>query len=71
MGQSAEKGLFFSGTFTLKEPFNPKKLTITTVDVEGWELVTGVTYDGEPIDSDDYDTRGKGFYAKFLNVKEE
>ena len=62
--QSTEKGTFFSADLHLKAPFDPSKLKISTVDFEGWELVTGVDYDGEELEGfDGYDTTGKGYYA--------
>ena len=62
--QSSEKGQFFAADLELKAPFDPSKLKISTVDFEGWELITGVEYDGEELEGHDgYDTTGKGYYA--------
>ena len=62
--QSTEKGTFFDADLPLSAPFDPSKLRIYTTDFEGWELVTGVEYDGEPLEGyDGYDTTGKGYYA--------
>jgi len=62
--QSSEKGQFFAADLELKAPFDPSKLKISTVDFEGWELVTGVEYDGEELEGHDgYNTTGKGYYA--------
>lgn len=62
--QSSEKGTFFSADLELKQPFDPSKLKIHTVDFEGWELVTGVDYDGVELEGfDGYDTTGKGYYC--------
>jgi len=62
--QSTEKGSFFDADLPLTAPFDPSKLKIYTTDFEGWELVTGVEYDGEPLEGfDGYDTTGKGYYA--------
>ena len=67
--QSVEKGTFFAGDIELKAPFDPKKLKITYTDFEGWELVSGVEYDGEWIEGlDGYDTTGKGYYANVYEV---
>lgn len=67
--QSIEKGTFFAGDIELKAPFDPKKLKITYTDFEGWELVSGVEYNGEWIDGlDGYDTTGKGSYANVYEV---
>lgn len=62
--QSTEKGTFFDADLPLTAPFDPSKLKIYTTDFEGWELVTGVEYDGESLEGfDGYDTTGKGYYA--------
>ena len=67
--QSTEKGTFFSAEFTLKAPFDPKKLKIETMDVEGWDLVSSVSYDGEELEGmDGYDTTGKGYYCSINEV---
>lgn len=67
--QSVEKGTFFVGDLELKAPFDPSKLTIKYSDFEGWNLVTGVEYDGEYIEGfDGYDTTGKGYYANVFKV---
>lgn len=66
--QSTEKGTFFSADLYLKQPFDPSKLKISTIDFEGWELVSGVEYDGEELEGlDGYDTTGKGYYAS-INI---
>ena len=61
--QSSEKGTFFEADIELKQPFDPNKLVIRTVDFEGWELVTGVEYNGEDLDNAGGDTTGKGYYC--------
>lgn len=72
IGQSTEKGVFFEGELDLKAPFDPAKLKISYVDVEGWCLVTGVEYDGEDIEGyDGYDTRGKGSEFKFYDTGDD
>ena len=72
IGQSTEKGVFFEGELDLKAPFDPTKLKISYVDVEGWSLVTGVEYEGEDIEGHDgYDTRGKGSEFKFYDTGED
>lgn len=67
-GAQGEKGLFFGNEFELKAPFDPSKLTIYYEDVDGWELANSVTYDGEDIDSNDYDTTGKWGENKWIIV---
>ena len=66
IGTSSEKGTFFEGNIDLTQPFDPEKLCITYDDIDGNEIVSGVTYDGEDIDNDGGNTNGKssdfGFY---------
>ena len=66
VGQSFEKGTFFSGDLELKAPFDPKKLKFTYTTVAGWDLLTSVEYDGEELDgSSGYDSTGKSTEYKF------
>jgi hypothetical protein len=66
IGTSSEKGNFFEGEIHLREPFDPEKLCITYDDIDGNEIVSSVTYDGEDIDNNGGSTNGKssdfGFY---------
>ena len=66
IGNSNEKGTFFEGEFELKAPFDITKLTLHIDDVDGEEIVTGVSYDGEDIENWGGNTDGKssdfGFY---------
>ena len=72
IGQSVEKGVFFEGELNLTAPFDPAKLAINYSDIEGWSLITGVTYDGEDIEGyDGYDTRGKSSEFKFYDTGED
>lgn len=59
-GQSIEKGHFL--TFEVEtDTFDPKKLVFTTGDYDGWELVTGLSYDNEALeDLGELSTTGKG-----------
>ena len=70
-GAQGEKGVFFGNEFELRAPFDPKKLTVSYGDYDGWELVGGVQYDGEEIDSFDYDTSGKWAEAKWIIAGDE
>lgn len=70
-GAQGEKGLFFSNKFEIKSPFDPKKLRVTYEDCDGWELTSGVSYDGEDIDPNDYDTTGKWGENKWIIVGDE
>jgi hypothetical protein len=66
-GAQGEKGCFFDGEFTLRAPFDPKKLTIHYENCGGWWIVTYVEYDGEEIDgSGGYSTTGKWGENKWI-----
>jgi hypothetical protein len=67
-GAQGEKGLFFSNEFELHSPFDPKKLRVLYEDIDGWPLTSGVVYDGEDIDGNDYDTSGKWSDYKWIIV---
>lgn len=73
-GVSSEKGTFFEGDIELKAPFNPGKLSLNYDEVDGNEIITGVTYDGESIDNWGGDTSGKstefGFYVAGSNKQD-
>lgn len=61
VGTSIEKGTFFDGELELTTPFDIKKLCLNVTEIDGNEIVTGVSYDGEEIEgSDGYSTNGKG-----------
>lgn len=68
MGAQGEKGLFFSNEFELRAPFDPSKLRINYEDMDGWMLTSNVSYNGEDIDGNDYDTTGKWGEAKWIIV---
>ena len=74
IGVSSEKGTFFEGDIELKMPFNPGLLTLTTDDIDGNEIVTGVQYDGVDIDNWGGDTSGKssdfGFWIAGSNKQD-
>ena len=59
IGTSNEKGTFFEGHIELTQPFDITKLTLGYDDIDGEELVNGVTYDGEDIDNWGGSTDGK------------
>ncbi len=72
VGQSTEKGCFFEGELELTAPFDPAKLAISYSDIEGWSLISGVTYDGVDIEGHDgYSTRGKGSDFKFYDTGDD
>ena len=68
IGQSVEKGLFFEGEIHLTAPFDPKLLSLSYGDYDGWELCNSVVYNGEDIDNENYDTSGKGMYHSLNRV---
>ena len=72
MGQSFEKGTFFSGTIRITAPFDPRKLSISWHDCDGWRLITGVEYDGEDVEGfDGYSTTGKGMEFQVYQVEND
>jgi len=69
MGQSFEKGTFFSCTVRLTEPFDPKKLSISWVNCDGWRLIGSVEYAGEDVEGyDGYSTTGKSMEFRVFQV---
>jgi len=57
---SSEKGTFFEAELPLTTPFNAGKFSLTYDDIDGNEIITGVTYDGVDLDNFGGDTSGKG-----------
>lgn len=70
-GAQGEKGCLFGNDFHLTAPFNPSNLTVTFGDFDGWEMVTGVLYNGEDIDNYNMDTTGKWGDAKWIIAGDE
>ncbi len=66
IGTSSEKGTFFEADLDLKTPFDPSKLCLHYDEIDGNEVITSVSYDGEELMNDGGDTNGKssefGFY---------
>jgi hypothetical protein len=72
LGQSIEKGTFFSGTVRITQPFDPSRLSISWQDCDGWRLISGVEYDGEEVEGyDGYSTTGKGMEFKVYRVERD
>ena len=72
IGQSVEKGTFFTGEFETLGRFDPRRLSFSTIDIEGWVLVNGVSYESVEIDEDGgYDTRGKSMELRVFAVERE
>jgi len=70
LGQSVEKGTFFTGEVEIVGKFDPARLSFSYIDIEGWELVNGVSYESEIIDdTGGYDTTGKGLDFKIFKVE--
>ena len=67
-GGQGEKGTFFGGEFELHAPFDPKLLKINYQCLDGWDLVWGVDYNTEEIESNDYDTTGKWAENKWIII---
>jgi len=59
-GQNFEKGTFQTYQIEVYGKFDPVKLNFSTIDVNGWELVNGVSYESiELNDTGGYSTTGK------------
>lgn len=72
MGQSIEKGTFFSGTVRITQPFDPKKLLIHWNDCDGWKLISAVEYNGEEVEGyDGYSTTGKGSEFRVYQIEND
>lgn len=72
VGQSFEKGQFFAADIALTQPFDPSKLSIEYEDIDGWTIVSSVSYNGEELTNDGGDTIGKGSNSYVTcNVDEE
>jgi hypothetical protein len=70
LGQSVEKGTFFTGEVEVIGKFDPRKLSFSYIDIEGWQLVNGVSYQSEIVDdTGGYDTTGKSLDFKIFEVK--
>ena len=63
-GWSSEKGHFFSAEFDAEE-FDPKKLKFGATNVDCDVVIDTVEYDGETLDNDGGDTRGKSLGQEF------
>jgi len=66
IGVSSEKGTFFESEIELNAPFDVTKLCISYDDIDGNEIVSMITYDGDDLDNNGGSTNGKssdfGFY---------
>lgn len=65
---SVEKGSFFDGTITLTRPFDVTKIKIESTEYpNGDNIIHSVSYDGEEIDNEGGDTRGKSMNAYVMD----
>ena len=69
-GSSNEKGTFFEGEIELTAPFDITKLSLHYDEIDGEEIVTSVSYDGEDIDNWGGGTDGKSSDFSMFLVKE-
>lgn len=71
IGQSVEKGLFLVYEVEA-ESFDPAKLVLNVNDCDGWELVTGLSYDGVALDDlGELSTSGKGSEFQLILVEKD
>lgn len=70
-GQHFEKGCF--QTYTIEDyKFDPAKLNFRINDIEGWALVTGVSYMSEELDdTGGYSTTGKSNEYRVVSVDDQ
>jgi hypothetical protein len=70
LAQSVEKGTFFTGEVEAFGKFDPKKLSFSYIDIEGWQIVNGVSYQSEIVDdTGGYSTTGKSLEFKIFQVE--
>jgi hypothetical protein len=70
LGQSVEKGTFFTGEFETISKFDPKKLSFSYIDIEGWQIVNGVSYQSVVVDdTGGYSTTGKSLEFKIFQIE--
>jgi hypothetical protein len=69
VGQSIEKGVFYTGDVETIGRFDPRKLSMHLTEVQGWHLVSGVSYASQIVDdTGGIDTRGKGMNFEVLEI---
>lgn len=67
IGTSGEKGTFFEADIELKMPFDPSKICLSYDEIDGNEIITSVSYDGEDLENIGGDTNGKSAeYAFYI-----
>ena len=70
VGNSNEKGTFFEADIELRAPFDITKLTLHYDEVDGEEIISMATYDGEDLDNWGGSTDGKSSDFSMYLVKE-
>ena len=71
IGSSNEKGTFFEAELELRAPFDITKLVLCYEEVDGEEIVSGVTYDGEDIDNWGGSTDGKSSDFTMVRITDD
>lgn len=66
-GIATEKGCFFESTISIKN-LDYKKFTIKYQSIGATNLLSGIEYDGEELDSDEYSTSGKSISHEFIKI---
>ena len=64
---SSEKGVFFEGIIGVEGEYDPKKVQLVIEDIDGNYILRGIKYDGEDVDNNGGDTRGKGEDFYFID----
>lgn len=65
---NGEKGTFYGSEVRMTKPFDPKKLKITYIDIDGWMILNNIEYDEQDVDNNDYSTSGKWSETKWIFV---
>lgn len=72
LAQNTEKGTFWTGEIETFGDFDPNRLSFSTIDIEGWELVDGVSYESVILDdTGGYSTTGKGSDYRVFKVRDD
>ena len=72
LGQNFEKGTFQTYEIETIGKFDPWKLNFSIVNINGWVLVNGVSYESEELDdTGGYSTTGKSSEYKVHDVEDE
>jgi hypothetical protein len=70
MTQSIEKGIFYTGDVETLGQFDPQKLSFSVIDIEGWQLINGVSYASKIVDdTGGYSTSGKAMDFRVFKVE--